>query len=365
MKTLSFHLARQVAVTLAVSMAVFLFVILLGEGMKDVMGLLVSREVTIWQTLKAVGLLIPFVLAYALPMGLLTAMLLVFGRFSADQELTAARANGISLMSLLGPILILGLACSALSAWILLDLAPRSRVEFKQMVFDFAKQRPEELLASGALIERSGANGYWVYIRRSAGSRLEDVHVTQMKDGSLFRRIEAEGGRVRYDENARQLVLELEKVQAYNRRASGWVPMAGESASFRFDLDPVMEQLRSEPKFSEMTFTQLRLKTMELDLKGVPSMPARTHLHKQVAGSFACVCFTLIGIPLGLRTHRRETIAGVAMALVLVGAYHGLILFAQSMETRADLRPDLLMWLPNALFMIVGAVLLRRANRWC
>ena len=81
MKTLYLYLTRQVVLALFMTMGVFLFVMLLGEGMRDVMGLLVSRKVALMDVLKAVGLLIPFLLAYALPMGLLTATLLVFGRF--------------------------------------------------------------------------------------------------------------------------------------------------------------------------------------------------------------------------------------------------------------------------------------------
>ncbi len=360
MNILSRHLCRQILATLSMTMAVFLFVMLLGEGMKDALTLLVRRDVSPLLALKAMGLLIPFILAYALPMGLLTATLLVFGRFSADQELTAARANGLSLMSLLPPVLVVGILCSGLSAGILLDLAPRSRVAFKQMFFDYVKQRPEELLTSGALLESSGDDGFWIYVRRAEEGRLEDVHVTEIRNGEPYRRIEAERGAAVFDEENRQIVLKLEE-------ATGFLWTGGsssfESLDFRLDLEPVMRQLR-EPKLSEMTFSQLRLKSMELDLKGVESMPARVHMHKQLSGSFACVCFLLVGIPLGLRAHRRETIAGVAIALALVGVYYGLALFAQTLETKPAWRPDLLLWAPNALFLVVGAALLRRVNRW-
>jgi len=363
MKTLYLHLSRQVFVTLSMTMAVFVFVMLLGEGMKDVMGLLVSREVSLGHVLRAVALLVPFVLAYALPMGLLTATLLVFGRFSADQELTAVRANGISLLSLTAPVLLIGAACSALSAWILLDLAPRSRVAFKQMVVEYATQRPEELFASGSLLETSKTDGTWVYVRKSEGARLEDLSISELREGQLIYRAEAESATVSYDEAQRRIVLKLHNLQTFQLYDDTWYPAAAEYGQKAFDIDTVLEQLRREPKLSEMTFSQLRLKAMEMDLKGIESMPARVHLHKQVAGSFACFAFTLIGIPLGLRAHRRETIAGIAIALALVGAYYGMSLFAQSMETRPSLRPDLLMWAPNVLFHVVGITLLWRGNR--
>ena len=361
MRTLHCYLTRETLATLLMTVVVFTFVLLLGNLFKEIAALMASGQVAPGFLLKAIGLLIPYVLVYSLPMGMLTATLLVFGRFSADHELTAARAGGISLLSLSAPVLAVGVLMSALCGWMNLHVAPQSRLAYKTMLFEYGLQHAAALLTEKGF---TAFPGHRVYVGSIDGDTLSDVMIYQHDEAGDFKlRMHAKEATLSLDAETDQVMLTL-------REVDGFEFSDGKERTFLYSKYGPMalgkkpkESKQRPPKLKELGFGQLRRRIAELKQQGIDPTPVQVQLHQKVALSFACIGFTLIGIPLAIRTHRRETNIGIAMALVLVTAYYGIIVLGQALEGHPGLLPHLWMGAPNFLFQGIGCGLLWKMNR--
>jgi len=378
MKTLRLYVVRQMLTTLGMTVLVFTGLLLLGNILKEVMALLVQHQVPLFGVIQAVALLIPYALVFALPMGMLTATLLVFGRLSADQELTAVRAGGVSLLSLVGPVLGLGVLASGVAAYANIQLAPSARVGYKELLYELGVARPTAILVEGRYL--TDFPGWTIYIGARRGeNEFSDVLLHETRQDQLVRRIRARRAVVSVDAGMKQMIFRLFDAEVFTRSGSrptgggvGDQPPGGdldwgmaffdEAPPVRLDLAGMQPQ-EGKPKFSEMTGGQLRAELDVCRQNGLDPTPVLVNLNRQVSFSFACLSFTLVGIPLGIRAHRRETSIGIAAALVLTAIYYSFIILGQSWETRPQMFPQLIVWLPNFLFQGIGAWLLWRANR--
>jgi lipopolysaccharide export system permease protein len=383
MKTLHVYLTRQVLATLVMTVAVFTFILLLGNALKEILVLLINRQATVGMVLEAFALLVPWVLAFALPMGMLTAALLVFGRFSADQELTAVRSSGISLVALISPILLLSLFLCGVSALINMEIAPRCRVAYIGLI-DRTKAKMTSVIIPEERFIKTDHN--IIYVGRNDGHNLKEIYIYKLDDEQKNEEwIFAPRGRLQTTN--REVCLYLEEASVTRRNGDTWVTSTW--AELKDTLGAAQTfQGRQKPGLSDMTFRQLQAELKELEGSfSLPSsralgsaalreqlaqlakqkldmtMPVHVQIHRQVAFSFACLGFTLVGIPLGIRAHRRETNIGIAIALGLVLIYYCFTILGQSLQTHSEWAPHLIVWLPNFIFQSVGAVMLWRANR--
>jgi len=389
LKTLHNYITRQILATVFMTVGVFTFVVLLFNVLKEILPILINSKGHFLLVANAVGLLIPFAAVYALPMGFITAALLVFGRLSADQELTAARASGISLFSLIFPILLLSLVFCGFSAWFNLDLGPRSRVAYINLKRELAAALVDNFeLPADTPIRYSP--GYTFYAAKNDSGHLQDVLICHLlNETNVDYYIKAPAGLVVKDIPKKEFFLRLIDarfvVASTGTNGDRVISYSTWNTPNFYPTNDLMG-LPHGPKVSDMTFSQLReelkrsesltfpvTSTNQAELRAQiaefrkrinsPEEVIRFEMNRQVAFSFACFGFTLIGIPLGIRMHRRETNIGISIALVLVLVYFSFVMVGQSLSARPEFAPHLIVWLPNFLFQAVGAVLLWRANR--
>jgi len=232
---------------------------------------------------------------------------------------------------------------------------------------------------------------YIIYVDQNHRGDLQDVMVFVLQnETNVTTTMRAPQGRFETDMSHKQLTLNLRDAQMVKLNPNGSVTISSSKgwSSYIYQLPPSGNP-SYHPPLSDMTFWQLRAELNDLNQKlSLPpdlattstdtrlgqvdeaekqradlTEPVRVAMHRQVAFSFACFSFTLIGIPLGIRVHRRETNIGVAIALVLVLIYYAFVMLGSSLAARTEFAPHLIFWVPNFIFQAVGAVLLWRANR--
>lgn len=406
MKTLHKYLVGQVLATMFLTVSVFVFVMVLMNVLQSVLPLLFAGRLPLLLVVKAVLLLVPFACVYALPMGFITATLLVFGRFSADHELTAARAGGVSLLTLISPLLLLSLMCCALSAWFNMDLGPASRVQFKRLKTDMVGGLETGRIPVGEPVHNLIPD-HTLWVDENTGKELRGILLLQMeRETNLVRTYYAKRGTLENDPARHQILFDLYDVKVVDVTNNFYASVEHWPYSFKTES---LKSDRGKPGISDMTFLQLRQELREvrgrlakfdarisisnatpaqlrefglavsatnatpLELKALMKKTQTNFIHlaseiqvmmnRQLAFSFACFGFTLVGIPLGIRVHRRETNVGIGIALVLVVVFYAFEMLGDSLAWHPELYPHLIVWIPVFLFQIVGAVLLWRANR--
>jgi lipopolysaccharide export system permease protein len=372
------YLFKSVLFTCLAAMGLFGFVLALGNAVKDLVP--IANQVSIDVLVKLVLLLIPFVISYALPMGMLTGVLLSLGRLSADHEVTAMRAAGLSLGRIARPLFFLAALGAALGLYVNFEAMPWARVEYHHVIAAALRSNPISFIKPRTFIR--DFPGHVVYVGEQEGDLLRDIWVWELdKQQRVTRLIRADAGRLYYDEATNSLVPTLIHAKSEERdhdnpedfSRSPKAPSVGKAEEIRFPLDQFFSPGRVNVKTDWLTYAELRARQAKLAAQ-VPAagkeqelarerMKTAMVLHDKANLALAVLTFVLVGVPLGVKVSRRETSANLGVALVLVLGYYLLSVMVKWLDRHPEYRPDLLLWVPNLIFLAVAVVLFRRVEK--
>lgn len=362
LKTLRRYITGEFLYTGLVSFVVLTFVMSIGAVFKitDLLG----RGVAWRPILQIMGAGMPATLMFTIPISTLTASLLVFGRFSADGEITAMRSCGVSTWRITSSPLVVTLLCMLVCLYVSGDIAPRSHLARRTLASELKNTPPIELLEEGRFIQEFA--GMTLYVGKRQGHTLQDVRIYDLRKSGIKREVRAGKGLVRMDDEG-GMILELRDVRVdpfFDDRPGA---LFCERWPIRIDTGSHGRGYRPREKdfaTAELLVRIQHLRSFYPDLNKRDRAEQRARLlvelNKRWALSAACVAFALLGMPLGIKAHRKESSVGVAISLLLVFSFYLFIIVAESLRDHPALHPELIVWVPVALCSTLGVFLVHR-----
>ncbi len=293
------------------------------------------------------------VLSLTLPISVLMGTLITFGILAKNNEVTALKANGVSLYRVTLPIVaIAGFMC--VLSYLLLDFvlpysnqkvdALENQIKGRVTVQSFSVQQKQWLWGKGRYLFN------FMPMDRSART-LTQVQVFEFdeKDFRVTRRTFAE--EARFDGVGWVFV-------------SGWMRSFGDdgSASYSPIINPIRLHYPERPEYFsadvkspvEMTYGQLRTYIRNLESAGYATDELRVELYKKTSWPFVSIVMALIALPFSFKIGRRGALYGVGVALFLAFLYWTVFGIFTQFGAVGNLPAILSAWSANILFAIAA-----------
>lgn len=375
MRTLNRYIVWDYLVIFLVALFLITFVMSVAAMLKAVD--LMARGVSPALIGKFFLLNVPYILSFSMPISTLFSALLLFGRLSTDSEISAMKSCGISLWRLASPLILLSILFSLVCIYINCEVAPAAKTASRELLRTVVGVTdPVSLLEEGRFIR--DFPGLMIYVGRKNGTNVNDIIAYQMrKTGEVKLSVRAKSGDMEVDTNKMQIVVKLydgvaEQPNVKDPHDTSKITRTPfKCLQLPFEYGDVLKGTSKAKKRSQYRMGELitGIRNVERDfsmLSEKERLIQRTRLiveaNQRISIALGCFSFMLIGIPLGVKSHRKETSAGLILSMVIVVAYYLCIVVAKSLANHPEFHPNLILWFPLLTAQIYGLWLIKRSS---
>jgi len=363
-KIINRYILKELITSFSVGLLIFTFTLLMNKIIR-LTELVINKGVPLSYILELLLYILPSFFAVTIPMAVLLSVLVTFSRLSADNEITALRASGISLYSLLPPVITLSLLAVILTTYIMISLLPYGNQAFRNLLFNIVRMRAAVAIEEG--IFNDTFDGLVIFVKEMPSSReLNEIFISDLRDPEDPYTIVAKKGAFISDTSNLRVILKLWDGTLHGQRkgTASYNMARFDSYDLQIDLD---RGLTSEAKVQkgsrEMTPSELMEKIDTYKREGKNYYIWLVDLHKKFSIPFACLVFGVIGLPLGLLVKKSGRLGGFAISIGVIFIYYVFITAGENLSNEGSVHPFFAMWMPNIIFGILGIFLLIRSSR--
>lgn len=419
MRTLNRYIFWDYLIIFLAALGLITFVMTIGAVVKAID--LMARGISPMLLARFFLQNVPYILSFSMPISTLFATLLLFGRLSMDNEISAMKACGISLWRLAAPLILASIFFTAICVYINSEVAPVAKHANRELLRNAGVEEPLNLLEEGRFIH--DFPGLMIYVGRKNGAEVKDVVAYELDpEGTVKRSVRAKHGTIEPDNENRLLRVKLYDVRIempdaadpndvskttyvnaeyypvkldfeemlkggsgpmkrghmtlsslmdltrYARRIAPMTPeerlveeKKNDGDRLYFDYQVESGDLSFKKQLALFTTRRMLLQLKPEDLE-IEASRMSIEANSRVSIAIGCFTFMLIGIPLGVKSHRKETSVGMILSLGVVFAYYIFIVIAKALAEYPWIHPDLFLWIPLVVAQILGFRLIRRAS---
>ncbi len=365
MRILRNHLLIEFFQPFFLSLGAFIFLFLLGRGLVQMADFIFNKSVDPLLIFKLLWYSLPFILTFLIPMSVLVATLMMFGKLSYDNEIMAMRASGMDLIKTARPLFAVAIIL-CLFTFILSDrVASTTHYRYRQLLKRIGIENPAAALEEGTFIKRF--KNFVIFIYEIDKNKLKGIRIYQPQEGKSTRTITAQKGElISIPEKG---IIKLRLIQGTSDEPDPKDPAKFYTLNFKtydFPLNVsevnVPGELGKKPK--DMSIKELRAEISALGHEGIrATYPLNAEIHHKIALALSSAAFLLIGIPLGITTRRSNKSVSFAISLALMTLYWSLLIVGQIFAKKGMVPALISLQFANIVVGGTGILLLRKMGR--
>jgi LPS export ABC transporter permease LptG/LPS export ABC transporter permease LptF len=376
MRILSRAIFREVFTSAGLGTLLFVFVLFL-KTIEKLSNMLVRVSAPPLTVAKLFLYALPATIPFALPLGVLVGILIGLSRMSADSEITAMRASGISSASVVRPVFLFSFLAMTVTALASLWLTPLSlhlesaiarTIAAAQLTGGiesriFNEDFPNKVLYVGDVLSTAKPI-IWRQVFIADVTPADELAQQGKNRGDGPTIIVATEAIVHPDPERNRIILDMKNERVSYRDKEGKVVTEYAPSQIQTLQAQKPADLQVNKTVQEMDTGPLYKRVYRSHgLSHEDYVEAAIELHQRFALPFACILLAMVGIPLGVSSRKGGKSSAFVLTVVLAFLYYLGFIGLIGLARKGSLPVPLAVWTPDAVFLIAGIVLLSQLER--